>query len=167
MCEIAHEYQNPLELNHCFYIVQRKSFFTACHLSNLKLAFTSPNVISTSPKIFWWAELISNFFCKLNSSKYFTCPSGKLRTEFTGPIAKSTSPRLSNTTFFAHCSRILIVTSWNLCQDSKIKFKTVNFCGVSVGCTLYKFVKPFRDQSVWKLNMIFLPWTGSREEHEN
>ena len=44
-----------------------------------------------APKIFWWAELISQFFCKFNSSKYFTCPSGKLRTEFTSPIAKSTS----------------------------------------------------------------------------
>ena len=73
-------------------------------MSKLKIAFTSPNVNSTSPKIFWWAELISNFFCKLNSSKYFTCPSGKLRTEFTSPIAKSTSPGLSDTTFFARWS---------------------------------------------------------------
>ena len=56
-----------------------------------------------APKIFWWAELISQFFCKLNSSKYFTCPSGKLRTEFTSLIAKSTSPGLSDTTFSAHC----------------------------------------------------------------
>ena len=56
-----------------------------------------------APKIFWWAELISQFFCKLNSSKYFTYPSGKLRTKFTSLIAKSTSPRLSDTTFSAHC----------------------------------------------------------------
>ena len=47
---------------------------------------------------------ISQFFCNMNSSKNFTCPSGKLRTEFTSPTAKSTSPRLSDTTFFAHCS---------------------------------------------------------------
>ena len=57
----------------------------------LKLAFTSPNVISTCPQNFWWAELISHFFCKLNSSKCLTCPSAKLRTKFTSPIAKSTN----------------------------------------------------------------------------
>ena len=56
-----------------------------------------------APEIFWWAELISQFFCKLNSSKYFICPSVKLRTEFTSLIAKSTSPRLLDTTFFASC----------------------------------------------------------------
>ena len=49
------------------------------------------------------AELISQFFCKLNSSKYFTWPSGKLRTEFTSPVAKSTSNGLSDASFFARC----------------------------------------------------------------
>ena len=81
----------------------KKVIFTACQSCKLKPAFTYPNVISA----FWWAELTSHFFCKLNSSKYFTCPSGKLRTEFTSPIAKSTSPGLSNTTFFVHCTCIL------------------------------------------------------------
>ena len=57
-----------------------------------------------APKIFWGAELISQFFYKFNTSKYFTCPLGKLRTEFTSPIVKSTSPRLSDSTFFARCS---------------------------------------------------------------
>ena len=52
---------------------------------------------------FWWAELISQFFCNLNSSKNFTCPLGKLRTEFTSAIAKSISLGLSHTTFFARC----------------------------------------------------------------
>ena len=33
-------------------MVQRKSFLTACHLGKLKLAFTSPDVISTSQKGF-------------------------------------------------------------------------------------------------------------------
>ena len=47
-------------------------------------------------------KLISQFFCKLNSSKYFTCPSGKLRTEFTSPIVKSTSPGLLHATFYLH-----------------------------------------------------------------
>ena len=30
----------------------KKIIFTACHLDKLKLAFTSPDVISASPKIF-------------------------------------------------------------------------------------------------------------------
>ena len=81
----------------------KKIIFTACHSGKLKLAFTSPDVISTSPKSFWRAELISQFFCYLNSSKNITCPSGKLKTEFTSPVAKSTSPELSETTFFARC----------------------------------------------------------------
>ena len=51
--------------------------------------------------MFWWAELISQFFFNLNLSKNFTCPSFKLSSKFTSPIAKSTSPRLSDTTFFA------------------------------------------------------------------
>ena len=62
-----------------------------------------------------WAELTSQFFCKFNSSRYFTCPSGKLRTEFTSP----TSPGLSDTTFFARCTlpppapRPLVEDQWN------------------------------------------------------
>ena len=76
---------------------QSKPFFTPCHSGKLKLAFTSPNVILATgvvPKTFWWAELISQFFCYLNYSKNFTCLSGKLRIGFT-------SPGLSDTTFFA------------------------------------------------------------------
>ena len=77
--------------------MQCKPFVTPCHLGKLKLAFTSPNVILATgvvPKTFWWAELISQFFCYLYYSKNFTCPSGKLRIGFT-------SPGLSDTTFFA------------------------------------------------------------------
>ena len=93
----------------------KKVIFTACHSGKLKLTFTSPNIISTSPKNVLMSRLISQFFCNLNSSKNFTCPSGKLKTEFTSPIAKSTSPRLSDTTFFA-CSNtspfITLSTPW-------------------------------------------------------
>ena len=64
----------------------KKVIFTACHSGKLRLAYTSPNVISTSPKTFWWAELLSQFFCNLNSSKNFTCLS------VTSKIAKSNSP---------------------------------------------------------------------------
>ena len=77
-----------------YHRVQRKSFLQlAIRASCMKLAFTSTDIISTSPKTFWWAELISQFFCYLNSSKNITCPSGKLKTEFSSPIAKSTSMR--------------------------------------------------------------------------
>ena len=79
----------------------KKVIFTACHSGKLKPTFTSPNIISTSPKNVLMGRLISRYFCNLNCSKNFTCPSGKLITEFTSPIAKSTSPGLSDTTFFA------------------------------------------------------------------
>ena len=101
--------------SHCFFgylqVLQgaKKVSLTACHLGKLKLTFTSPNIISTSPKNVLMSRLISQFFCKLNSSKNFTCPSGKLITEFTSPIAKSTSPGLSDTTFFAPCIIIIII----------------------------------------------------------
>ena len=79
----------------------KKVIFTACHSGKLKLTFTSPNIISTSPKNVLMSRLTSKFFCNLNSSKKVTCPSGKLITEFTSPIAKFTSPGLLDTTFFA------------------------------------------------------------------
>ena len=56
----------------------KKVIFTACHSGKLKLTFTSPNVISTSPKNVLISRLISQFFCNLNSSKNFTYPSGML-----------------------------------------------------------------------------------------
>ena len=80
---------------------------TACHSGKLKLTFTSPNIISTSPKNVLMRRLISQFLCDLDSSKNSTCPSGKLITEFTSPIAKPTSTGLSDTTFFARCKRLI------------------------------------------------------------
>ena len=47
----------------------KKVIFTACHSGKLKLTFTSPNIISTSPKNGLMSRLISHFFCNLNSSK--------------------------------------------------------------------------------------------------
>ena len=92
--------------------VAKKIIFTGCHSGKLKLTLTSPDVISTSPKAFWRAELISQFFCFSNSSKKITCPSGKLKTEFTSPIAKSTSPGLSDTALFARCKYRIGVNSF-------------------------------------------------------
>ena len=81
----------------------KKVIFTACHSGKLKPTFTSPNIISTSPKNVLMSRWFLQFFCNLISSKNFTCPWAKLITEFTSPIAKSTSPGLSDTTFFARC----------------------------------------------------------------
>ena len=53
-----------------------------------------------APKTCWRAEMISQFFGNLNSSKNFTCLSGKLRTEFTRLIAKSTSPKAALEHYF-------------------------------------------------------------------
>ena len=88
----------------------KKIIFTACLSGKLK-SFLAQTSFSNSPKPFWWAELISQFFCYSNSSKNITCPSGKLKTEFTCPIAKSTSPGLSDTTFFACCIFDKTITS--------------------------------------------------------
>ena len=74
----------------------KEIIFTAYHLGKLKLTFTSPDVISTSPKSFLTSRndftvlLLFEFLKKIQNS------------EFTNPIAKSTSPGLWDTTFFAH-----------------------------------------------------------------
>ena len=116
--------------------------FKACHSGKLKLEYTSPNIISTSPKTYWWAELISQFFCYLNSSQNFTCRqvnlSDKLRTKFTNPIAKSTSLRLSDTTFFAHWYRTLIFMIselfewWNWAGRSQVTMTCLKEVSLSV-----------------------------------
>ena len=79
--------------------VQRKSFLQLDIRASW--TFTSPIIISTSPKNVLMSRLTSQFFCNLNSSKNFTCPLGKLITGFTSPIAKSSSPGVSDTTLFA------------------------------------------------------------------
>ena len=71
--------------------MQRKSLLQLLSWASWSYHNTSPDIISTiAPITFWWAELISQFFCYSNSSKNITYTSGKLKTEFTSPIAKST-----------------------------------------------------------------------------
>ena len=95
----------------------KKIIFTACHSRKLKLAFTGPDIISTSPKnvltsgIDFTVLLLLEFL-----TKNITYPLGKLKTEFISPIAKSTSYGLSDTTFFAH---------WGLNQIQVEIFSTV------------------------------------------
>ena len=85
--------------------VQRKSFLQLAIRASWSQDLLAATSFQLAPKIFWLAELISQFFCYSNSSKNSNCPLGKLKTEFTSPIAKSTSPRLSDTTSFACCTR--------------------------------------------------------------
>ena len=87
----------------------KKIIFTACHLGKLKLAFTSPEIISTSPKSFLTSRIdFTVLFCS-NSLKNSTYPSGRLRTKITRLIAKSTTHGLSDTTFFA-CWQYFFIT---------------------------------------------------------
>ena len=66
-------------------------------------AFTSPDVILTSPKNSLSSRIDFTVLCYSNSSKNITCALDKLKTELTSPITKSISPMLSDTTFFACC----------------------------------------------------------------
>ena len=86
----------------------KKIIFTACHSGKLKRAFTSPEVISTSPKSFLTSIIEFTVLLLIEFLKNINCPSGKLKTEFTSPIAKSTSPELLDTTFFARCNVFLV-----------------------------------------------------------
>ena len=81
--------------------MQRKSFLQLVIRASWSYHLLAQMSFQLAPKAFWWAELISQFFCYLNSSKNITCLLGKLKTEFTSPIAKSTSPRLLDTPFYA------------------------------------------------------------------
>ena len=93
---------NSKKINVCINNLKVHVITTACHSGKLKLAFTSPDVISTSPKSFLTSRIdFTVLICYSNSSKDITCLLGKLKTEFTGLIAKSTSPRLLDTPFFA------------------------------------------------------------------
>jgi len=79
----------------------KKIIFTACHSGKLKLAFTSPDVISTSPKSFSSSRIDFTLLLLFEFLKEHHLPLGQVKTDFTSPIAKSTSPGLSDTTFFA------------------------------------------------------------------
>ena len=77
----------------------KKAIFTAYHSGKLKLVFTSPDVISTSPQNFltgiidYTVLLLLEFLKKHHEPNNFT--------------AKSTSPGLSDTNFFVSCLKKL------------------------------------------------------------
>ena len=69
----------------------KKIIFTACHSGKLKLAFTSPDVISTSPKSFLMSNIYFTVLPLFKFLKKHHLPIGQVKTEFTCPIVKSTS----------------------------------------------------------------------------
>ena len=83
----------------------KKIIFTACHSGKLKLAFTSPDFISASPKSFSSSRINFTLLLLFEFPKEHHLPVGKLKTDFTSLIAKSTSPGLLDTTFFARWHR--------------------------------------------------------------
>ena len=97
----------------CNFVVQggKKIIFTAYYFGKLKLTFTSPDVISTSPKNFLTSRidftvLLFEFLKKRHM------PVGQVltfkKTEFTSLIANSSSRRLLETTFFARCCFLIV-----------------------------------------------------------
>ena len=80
----------------------KKIIFSACQLGKLMLAFTSPNMISTSPKRVLMSRIDFTVLLQFEFHKKHHLPIGQVKNRiFTSPKAKSTSPRLSDTTFFA------------------------------------------------------------------
>ena len=57
----------------------KKIIFTACHLGKLKLAITSPDVISTSPKIFLMSRIDFTVFLVFDFLKKHHLPVGQVK----------------------------------------------------------------------------------------
>ena len=79
--------------------------FKSCHSGRLKLEYTSPNVISTSPKNILMSRIHFTVLLQFEFLKKLHLPIGQVKNKilFTSPIAKSISPMLSDSTFFAFC----------------------------------------------------------------
>ena len=131
----------------------KKIIFTACHSGKLKLAFTSPDVISTSPKSFLTSRIGFTVLLLFEFLKKITCPSGKMKTEFTSPIAKYTSPGLSDTTFFARCSCNPLMSQ----RFSMVSFITP-LMKSQVLKTQMKLIKPYPlDKSLYYIDTDEIP----------
>jgi len=57
----------------------KKVIFTACHLGKLKLAFTSPNVISTSSKTFLMSRIDFTVLLLVEFLKILHLPIGQVK----------------------------------------------------------------------------------------
>ena len=85
----------------------KEVIFTACHLCKLKLTFTSPNIISTSPKNVLMSTLISQFFCNLNSSKKLHLPVEQVNNRIHYPDSKIHWPPGYQTLLSLHTGALL------------------------------------------------------------
>ena len=83
----------------------KQVIFNACHSGKLELEYTSPNVISTSPKNILMSRIHFTVLLQFEFLKKLHLPIGQVKNKilFTSPIAKSISPALSDSTFFAFC----------------------------------------------------------------
>ena len=89
----------------------KKIIFTACHLGKLKLAFTSPEVISTSPKNVWLAKLISQFWMLFESFKSHHLPVRQVKNRIHQPDSKLHKPRAIGHYFL--CTLLLQIDVFN------------------------------------------------------
>ena len=66
----------------------KKIIFTACHSGKLKLAFTSPDVISTSPKIFLTSRIDFTALLLFKLLKKYHLPVGQVKNRIHQPNSK-------------------------------------------------------------------------------
>ena len=76
-----------------YYQGAKKSIFTACHSRKLKLAFTNPDVISTSPKSFLSSRIDFTLLLLFEFLKEHHLPSGQVKNRFHQPDRKIHQPR--------------------------------------------------------------------------
>ena len=67
----------------------KKIVFTACHLGKLKLAFTSQDVISTSPKIFLTSRIDFTVLLLFEFLKKHPLPVGQVKNSIHKPNSKT------------------------------------------------------------------------------
>ena len=90
----------------------KKITFTACHSGKLMLAFTSPDVISTSSKNFLTSRIDFTVLLLFEFLKKHHLPVGQVKNRIHYSNSKIHQPGLSDSTFFAHWigNRILSFT---------------------------------------------------------
>ena len=97
--------QNPALINFKKKIiirVQRKLFLWQCHSCKLKLAFTSPDIISTSPKSFSSSRIDFTLLLLFKFLKEHHLPGGQVKSRFNQPDRKIHQPwAIGQSTFFA------------------------------------------------------------------
>ena len=71
----------------------KKIIFTACHLGKLKLEFTSPDFISTSPKSFLTSRIDFTVLLLFEFLKEHHLPVGQVKNRLHQPASKIHQPR--------------------------------------------------------------------------